>query len=397
MYTSPKKGLRIIERNPFSLLSDIIRDHRELKEDLPPVIKRGKGPYVYDYDENRFLDFFLAQGSLTLGHAPPGITRVLKSWLGRGYSAGYQAASHALLAKKLFALILDGTIPSWKGYRWLFYDSPYEAFHSLYSLLELCGYTDQCAYLNDDRGRSKLTPGWPERIPPLSGFLKNRDSKDLDPKDFTSKDLDSVSCVILRPVNESKTIDTIKELAKRGVVIISDESGIEGYLHLRSAKELYDSIQVRIFGNWLASGYSFGCILAVNSLLSRVKVGMNRQIFERLLPYTGFPPLYKIKAAIASVIHMKEFGGIEGLIEKNRLFFSLLGESHFLQRGGLIYMKGTEKLGSNYRELYRNLLREGIYFPFSPQEPVCTSFAHNEILLKKSAPKINSLFDSFYR
>jgi hypothetical protein len=382
MYVIPKKGLRIIERNPFSLLSDILREHGELEGDLLPVIKRGKGPYIYDYDENRFVDFFLAQGSLTLGHAPPGITRVMKSWLGRGYSAGYQAASHALLAKKLFALLFNRATHTDKGYRWLFYDSPYEAFYSLFSLLELAGYTGRCAYLADGRGISRYARVWSEKIPPFTGSRKERAS---------------VSCVIWRPESEGKIIHTVRELGKMNAVIVSDESGIESYLHLCSARNLLDSVQVRIFGNWLASGYSFGCIVAGNSFLSRLKAGMNRERFERLLLHAGFPPLYKIKAVIASAIHMEDFGGIEGLIEKNRLFFSLLGDRYFLLRGGLIYLREREKLRPGYRELHRNLLREGIFFPLSCNDPVCTSFTHSETLLKRSATKINSLFDAFYR
>ena len=36
----------------------------------PPVLVRGEGPYVFDADGNRYLDWVASWGPLILGHAP---------------------------------------------------------------------------------------------------------------------------------------------------------------------------------------------------------------------------------------------------------------------------------------------------------------------------------------
>jgi glutamate-1-semialdehyde 2,1-aminomutase len=40
-------------------------------DDLEFIVERGDGPYLYDVDGRRFLDFLLGGGPLILGHAPP--------------------------------------------------------------------------------------------------------------------------------------------------------------------------------------------------------------------------------------------------------------------------------------------------------------------------------------
>ena len=37
----------------------------------PPVIARGEGPYLFDVDGNRYIDYVCGYGPLVLGHAPP--------------------------------------------------------------------------------------------------------------------------------------------------------------------------------------------------------------------------------------------------------------------------------------------------------------------------------------
>ena len=39
----------------------------------PVVIARGEGPYVYDVDGNRYIDYLCSWGPLILGHAHPAV------------------------------------------------------------------------------------------------------------------------------------------------------------------------------------------------------------------------------------------------------------------------------------------------------------------------------------
>jgi glutamate-1-semialdehyde 2,1-aminomutase len=73
---------------------------------LPPkglefLIDRGEGPYVYDIDGRRYLDFMLGAGPLILGHAHPRITRTIVDQASRGTQYFGLAARAVDLAERL--------------------------------------------------------------------------------------------------------------------------------------------------------------------------------------------------------------------------------------------------------------------------------------------------------
>src|SRR6185295_898650 len=49
----------------------------------PLVLRRGKGPYVYDLAGKRYLDFIAGIGVNALGHAHPRITKVIRQQAGQ--------------------------------------------------------------------------------------------------------------------------------------------------------------------------------------------------------------------------------------------------------------------------------------------------------------------------
>ncbi len=73
----------------------------------PLFIERGEGPFLYDADGNRYIDYVLSWGPLILGHAHPVVTRKLKHAVDRGTSYGAPTA----LETKLAQLIIDA-LPS---------------------------------------------------------------------------------------------------------------------------------------------------------------------------------------------------------------------------------------------------------------------------------------------
>ena len=50
----------------------------------PLFIERGSGPYLYDADGNRYIDYVMSWGPLILGHAHREVTAALKHALARG-------------------------------------------------------------------------------------------------------------------------------------------------------------------------------------------------------------------------------------------------------------------------------------------------------------------------
>ncbi len=74
---------------------------------VPRFIERGDGAYLWDADGNRYLDYVLSWGPLTLGHAHPKVVEALAQAITRGTSYGAPTA----LENELAELVID-TIPS---------------------------------------------------------------------------------------------------------------------------------------------------------------------------------------------------------------------------------------------------------------------------------------------
>ena len=54
----------------------------------PIFIERGSGPYLYDVDGNRYIDYVLSWGPLILGHAHPEVLESIKQAAEKGTSYG---------------------------------------------------------------------------------------------------------------------------------------------------------------------------------------------------------------------------------------------------------------------------------------------------------------------
>jgi glutamate-1-semialdehyde 2,1-aminomutase len=65
----------------------------------PFVVQRGEGPYIWDVDDNRYIDYVLSWGPLVLGHAPPVVLDALDDVMRRGTSFGIPTGLEVQLAE----------------------------------------------------------------------------------------------------------------------------------------------------------------------------------------------------------------------------------------------------------------------------------------------------------
>lgn len=73
----------------------------------PRFIERGEGPYLYDADGNRYIDYVLSYGPLITGHAQPEIVRAIGEAAARGTSYGAPTRLETELARRI-----NGAMPS---------------------------------------------------------------------------------------------------------------------------------------------------------------------------------------------------------------------------------------------------------------------------------------------
>ncbi len=71
----------------------------------PLFIDRGEGPYLYDVDGNRYIDYVLSWGPLVLGHAHPEVIRALQLAAEKGTSFGAPSPLENELARLVMELM----------------------------------------------------------------------------------------------------------------------------------------------------------------------------------------------------------------------------------------------------------------------------------------------------
>ena len=67
----------------------------------PLFIERGQGPYLFDVDGNRYIDYVLSWGPLILGHAHPAVVQAVQQAAARGTSYGAPSPLEVELARAL--------------------------------------------------------------------------------------------------------------------------------------------------------------------------------------------------------------------------------------------------------------------------------------------------------
>lgn len=79
---------------------------------LPLAFSRGEGPYLYDAEGNRYLDFFCGLAVTSLGHAHPGVVRAIQEQAARltHVSNVFHTEPMARLAARLCSLFGDARV-----------------------------------------------------------------------------------------------------------------------------------------------------------------------------------------------------------------------------------------------------------------------------------------------
>jgi glutamate-1-semialdehyde 2,1-aminomutase len=71
----------------------------------PPFIDRGEGPYLFDVDGNRYLDYVGSWGPLILGHALPEVVAAVEQALRKGTSFGAPTEAESELAEMVIEAV----------------------------------------------------------------------------------------------------------------------------------------------------------------------------------------------------------------------------------------------------------------------------------------------------
>ncbi len=377
----------------------------------PPFIHSGAGPYIYDVDGNRYVDYVGSWGPLILGHAHHEVIDAVQDTIHKGLSFGAPTEAEVRMAEALCA-----RIPSMEKVRMV--NSGTEATMSAIRLAR--GFTarehivkfEGCYHGHADSllvkaGSGALTLGEPSSpgVPAaLAGLTLTLAYNDLDQvRDCFARMGDQIACIIVEPVAGNMNcipprtgfLEGLREVCDRyGAVLIFDEVMTGFRVSLGGAQGLYGvTPDLTTLGKVIGGGMPVGAF------------GGRGEIMERLAP---LGPIYQAgtlsgnPVAMAAGLKTLELISIPGFYEElgartRQLVDGLVELAHAAgvpfttnQVGGMfgIFFTAAQQV-TNFAEstacdqeafkaFFHAMLERGVYLAPSAFEAGFVSAAHGE-------------------
>jgi glutamate-1-semialdehyde 2,1-aminomutase len=222
----------------------------------PLFIECGEGPYLYDVDGNRYIDYVLSWGPLILGHAHPEVVTGLKQALMRGTSYGAPSPLEVRLAQliqdfmpqiEMIRFVNSGTEATMTALRLA------RAFTERHKIVKFEGcYHGHADLLLVQAGSGVATLGLPDSpgVPPatVQDTLVARYNDLNAVSNLFERYPDETAAVIVEPVAgnmgvvlpEDGFLEGLKELTtKFGALLIFDEVMTGFRVHPGGAQTLY--------------------------------------------------------------------------------------------------------------------------------------------------------------
>jgi len=242
----------------------------------PLFIDKGSGPYIYDIDNNKYLDFCMSWGSMILGHTHPDVTRVVISNVKKGTSYGAPTRLETTLAK----MIID-SIPSIEKVR--FVNSGTEAVMSTIRLARAYTGKDMIIKFNGcyhghldnllvsaGSGVSELKRSTSEGIPDeaicktVSIPFNKKDSLEKIIKKYSGE----IAAIIVEPVPANMGViipkkgflEFMREITKKNNILLIFDEVITGFrLGLGGAQGYFNIIpDLTCLGKIIGGGFPVG-------------------------------------------------------------------------------------------------------------------------------------------
>lgn len=388
----------------------------------PVFIKKAKGPYLYDENGKRYIDFCLSWGAAALGHTHPAVIAAIRTTAVNGTSFGAASIPEIRLAEK----IREG-IPSMERIR--FTNSGTEAVMGALRLAraftkkDFIVKFDGCYHGHADYLLAKAGSG-SFGLPDSAGVPKSFAEQtivlsynDLGVAEKTFKQHSKkIAAVIVEPVAgnmgvippQKGFLRGLRKLCDRhGIVLIFDEV-ITGFRFCYGGAQNYFGVtpDLTTLGKIIGGGLPVGAF------------GGRKEIMELLAPegpvfqagtFSGNPLSMTAGLAALKILRQRRF--YEKLWRISEKFYKELRQiasqkniplqlnaigpmfSFFFTRSSVVNAETAQKQDvSKFKKFFHELLRQGIYYSPSPFESNFLSFTHATKDLKKTSEAISKAF-----
>ncbi|MBN4069170.1 glutamate-1-semialdehyde 2,1-aminomutase [Beggiatoa alba] len=391
----------------------------------PVFFKRGEGAYLYDEDDNRYIDYVGSWGPMILGHAHPAVIKAVQDSIQNGLGFGAPTAIETIVAKKVCDMV-----PSVEQVRMV--SSGTEATMSAIRLAR--GYTGRdklikfegCYHGHSDSllvkaGSGALTLGVPTSPGVPASVVEHTITLDYNHIDQVKQTLQmigkDIACIIVEPVAGNMNcippvpgfLEGLRELCDEyGVVLIFDEV-MTGFRVARGGAQEHYGItpDLTTLGKVIGGGLPVGAF------------GGKKEIMQHIAP-TG--PVYQagtlsgnpvaMAAGLATLTALDTPGfhdrlaktaeqlaeGLQDIAEKRAIpltvnyvggmvgfFFTDQPKVHF-------YHQAINCNIERFQKFFHGMLGEGVYLAPSAYETGFVSSAHNEAEINDTLAAADKVF-----
>ena len=372
----------------------------------PLFISKAKGPYIWDADDNQYIDYVGSWGALINGHADPSIIEAIQKTVTKGTSFGAPHENEIELAR----LIIDN-VPSIEKVRLV--NSGTEAVMTAIRLAR--AYTKRnklikfagCYHGHSDAVLSSSG---------LSGITKNTacETITLPFNDFSTTEITlskfpkQIAAIIIEPVcgncgvipPQEGFLKSLRDLTtKHNCLLIFDEV-ITGFrLALGGAQVKYNVIpDLTTLGKIIGGGMPIGAIggskkimdllapegpvyqagtlsgnpLSVACGIANLKLLLKEEIYKNLEQMTSYlcEEIEKINQEVGIKLQVNRVGSMFTILfSETRVYDSRSSQK-----------SNTKK----FAQFFQNMLSNGVYLAPSQFEANFVSTAHKEVDIKKT-------------
>lgn len=394
----------------------------------PPFIARAEGPYIFDVDDNRYVDYVCSWGPMILGHAHPKVTEAVHAAIKKGTSYGAPTEVEVELAE----MVIDA-VPSIEMVR--FVNSGTEATMSALRLaraytkrdkiikFEGCyhGHTDMLL-VQAGSGVTTLglpdSPGVPKSSVEHTLVAQYNDLESV--KQLYKEFSDEIAAVIVEPVAGNMGValpqpgflEGLRELTKSHDSLLIFDEIITGFrVAYGGAQQLYHVLpDLTCLGKIIGGGFPVGAYGGRKEIMQLIAptgpvyqagtlsgnpVAMTAGL--ETLKILKEPETYKKLDASAQklAIGLKEAAESAGVPIFQTRVGSMLG-MFFTEEKVTDFKSAKTSDTARYAKYFHEMLKQGSYFAPSQFEAAFVSLAHGEEDINRTVITFRELFRSLY-
>jgi len=386
------------------------RGYDQYPENAPQILKRGKGAYVYDENENKFLDYGMALRAVNLGYANDTINKAALKQMEFGNNLTRASLVELEAAELLIEMIdsIDMVKFTKNGSTATTAAIKLSRAFTKRQIVLRCAEQPFFSYDDWFIGSTPITNGIPQDSIENTKMFNYNNIESLEKlfDEYPSQ----IACVILEPAASEHPKDNflhkVKELCvKNGTVFILDEM-ITGFRwHLKGAQHYYDiEADLCTFGKAMANGFSVAAVAGKREIMELGSIEKEGQERLFLLSTTHGAEMNGLGAFIETMKFMKENNVVEHLWDYGGKLIDLMnntakkfGVEKYFVAGGIEcspYYLTFDKNGENslgLRTLFaQEMIKNGVLIPW-----IAISYAHEDKELELTKKALEKTFEVY--